>query len=168
GGCFISGDYSTDEPIVDLDGDEDLFLPDENVQWDFGDGTTIRDAGGWDHEYAAPGDYTVRLSVLVAGTDYTSAQVVTIGDEEAPEEVVPVEHASRSATVFESATDELPNTSVAPDVEPNDDIEDDVYDPGAYTVDEVLAYANDHPDQVEDIIRAEESGKQRVGILDKL
>jgi hypothetical protein len=45
---------------------------------------------------------------------------------------------------------------------------DDCYDPGAHTVDEVLAYANDHPDQVADILRDEERGKARVGILDRL
>lgn len=42
------------------------------------------------------------------------------------------------------------------------------YNPADHTVDEVLAYARDHPEEVIDIIEAEEAGKERVTLLDKL
>jgi xanthine/CO dehydrogenase XdhC/CoxF family maturation factor len=115
----------------------------------------------------------------------------------------------RDATVFESATDDEPNTTVSPeesqeqadavetytrlapgqtwsgpddqpgveqhpDPDPAESVPDpeqeesDAYDPSDHTVDDVLAYATDHPDEVEAIRVAEEQGKARVGILDKL
>jgi len=46
--------------------------------------------------------------------------------------------------------------------------EPEAYDPGAHTVDEVLAYADEHPDEVDQIIRAEEAGKHRSTLLDQL
>jgi hypothetical protein len=151
---------------VDLDGDQDLLLPDENVVWDFGDGTTVHDAGGWDHEYADPGEYTVRLEVLVAGTAYTEAELLNVGGVEPAPERVDVAHAERDATVFESETDDLPNNNAINADVPDADDED--YDPSEHTVDEVLAYLDDHPDEAKQIRKSEKAGKGRVGILDKL
>jgi hypothetical protein len=133
---------------VDLAGDEDLLLPDENVQWDFGDGTLVFDAGGWDHAYAKPGDYPVRLNIYVAGARYGSGEMITVGDPPEPE--VDPGYRERPATVFTG------------------DDETEVYDPSAHTVDEVLAYAAEHPDEVADIVSAEEAGKSRSTLLDKL
>lgn len=231
---------------VDLDGDQDLDLPDENVVWDFGDGTTVRDAGGYDHEYTGPGDYTVRLEVLVAGTSYNEAEVVSVGapvpvvhaldpdliaagaepiqmrvlganftpdcvivfnggDEpttfvSASEVTTGVEASTASGTVsvpvavrsgdgtlsnsmgfsfvggdveaFQSSpptvSEQEGATALTGDEDSNEDIEDDRYDPSQYTVDEVMSYAEGHPDQVDAIYAAEESGKSRVTLLDKL
>lgn len=164
-GAFTAAPYESGVR-VDLDGDEDLLLPDENVTWDFGDGTVIHDAGGWPHEYGADGEYEIRLTVLVAGVAYTSTETVTIGDEVVPVETVNPAYAERSATVFESETDGQPNHNAGPIDE--EAAEDEEYDPADHTVDEVLAYAEDHPDEVGAIRVAEEQGKARVGVLDKL
>ena len=155
---------------VDLDGDDHLGLPDENVAWDFGDGTVVYDAGGWDHTYAEPGVYAIRLTEMVAGVAFTSTQDVTVGTPPEDEPVVDVAVAERPATVFESDTDDLPNDSLPRGEEDVDELpsEPEAYDPGAHTVDEVLAYAEDHPDEVDQIIRAEEAGRNRVGILDHI
>ena len=179
---------------VDLDGDEDLGLPDENVQWDFGDGTLVNDAGGWDHTYAADGEYQIRLYIMVAGARYGQGDTVTIG-EAGREASVDPGYDARDATVFESETDELPNTTVTPEQSDAQaeavaayiageetgaevaDVSPDAaeatgnggaYDPGAHTVDEVLAYAADHPDEVNAIAAAEEAGKNRSTLLDRL
>lgn len=163
-------DAETNSVRVDLAGDADLGLPDENVTWDFGDGSEqVHDAGGWDHAYAGSGEYRVRLSVMVAGASFGSDQVVTVGDAEPVEAPLDPGVAARDATVFESATDELPNNSVSPDAAEASTVEpDEPYDPGQHTVAEVLAYAADHPDEVDDIVAAEEAGQGRVTILDKL
>jgi len=42
------------------------------------------------------------------------------------------------------------------------------YDPGAHTVPEVEDFANEHPEQLEEIIAAEEAGKARVTLLSYL
>jgi hypothetical protein len=42
------------------------------------------------------------------------------------------------------------------------------YDPAAHTVDEVIEYAEEHPDQVPDIYAAEQAGKQRSTLLSHL
>lgn len=42
------------------------------------------------------------------------------------------------------------------------------YDPGAHTVDDVLAHAQEHPDELDALIGAEEVGKARVTLLEKL
>lgn len=127
----------TDNSVrVDLAGDVDLLLPDECVEWDFGDGTLVRDAGGWDHAYAAAGSYDVRLTVGVAGSMFSTTQTVDVADP------VPV---AGDEEVLETA-----------------------YDPSEHTVDEVLAYVAEHPDEADEIREAEEAGKGRVTILDKL
>ena len=42
------------------------------------------------------------------------------------------------------------------------------YDPGEYTIAEVQEYVTDHPDELDDIYAAEESGKARITLLDWL
>lgn len=180
----------TDSSVrVDLAGDADLLLPDENCRWDWGDGTSTNDAGGFDHEYAGDGVYTVQCTVPVAGVSYSTAQDVTIGTPVAAEAVLDPGVAGRAPTVFESETDDLPNDNALdpepdggqsgspPDPEPTEpaadepveeDADDAVYDPGLHTVEEVLAYVADHPDEANAIAVAEEAGKGRVTILDKL
>lgn len=44
----------------------------------------------------------------------------------------------------------------------------EVYDPGAHTVAEVLAYVADHPAEADEILGRELAGRQRSGILDAL
>lgn len=44
----------------------------------------------------------------------------------------------------------------------------EVFDPGRYTVAEVLAYADEHPDEVQDVYDAENAGKARVTLLEGL
>jgi hypothetical protein len=46
--------------------------------------------------------------------------------------------------------------------------EEAYYDPSSHTVDEVLAYASANPDEVEEIYEAEQDGKNRTTLLDKL
>lgn len=42
------------------------------------------------------------------------------------------------------------------------------YDPGEHTVEEVLAHVEDHPDQLADVLDAEQAGKGRVTLLGAL
>jgi hypothetical protein len=42
------------------------------------------------------------------------------------------------------------------------------YDPGAHTVHEVLTYAQEHPDQVQDLLDAEEAGRGRSTLISQL
>lgn len=106
---------------VDLAGDEDLGLSDDMCEWDFGDGSPlIRDAGGWDHEYATDGIYPVRLVVTAAGARYGSGQNVSVGAVPKDAPVVGAGDTNpgvlaRDATTFESETDDKPNTSVSPE-----------------------------------------------------
>jgi len=90
------------------------------------------------HTYTSAGTFDITCTVLVAGTAYTTVQ-----PHEIPEDVL-----------------EPDPTSEPP--------ADGPYDPGEHTVDEVLAYCAEHPDEVEAIYDAEEAGKNRVTLLDKL
>jgi hypothetical protein len=45
---------------------------------------------------------------------------------------------------------------------------DEEFDPADYTIPDVVAYAEDNPDQLEDIIAAEEAGKARSTLLSQL
>jgi len=228
-----------------LDGDEDLGLPDANVEWDFGDGTAVvRSHTGRVHGYPGPGTYRARLSVLVAGTVVQSEQdvvvaggappvltsldpnLVIVGSAPVTLRVLGSGFADTSVIVFNGGDE--PTTFVSPtevttgvqpttasgfgtvpiqvrdpgglsntlgfdfrgyvppgggdepdEPEPPEGEEpeppeaeefdpDEEFDPGEHTVDEVLAYAAAHPEYTDDIIAAEEAGKARVGILDKL
>lgn len=146
---------------VDLVDDADLGLPDENCMWDFGDwdvgGDNLNDAGGADYLYSGPGVYAVRCTIPVGGVLYTTNQDVTVGDVPAAEPAIDPAYAERPATVFSD-----------PDEEPQAPPAEEEYDPGDHTVEEVLAYAAEHPDQADEIAAAEEAGKARVTILDKL
>jgi len=42
------------------------------------------------------------------------------------------------------------------------------YDPAAHTVTEVIGYVEDNPDQLEDVIAAEQAGKDRVTLITHL
>jgi hypothetical protein len=169
---------------VDLADDEDLGLPDAQVTYDFGDGTaTAHDAYGWDHGYTSPGTYTITCTIPVAGVQYSTAQEYAVEPVEEAEPVLAVEYQGRPTVLEdpENPSEEppmgnaFPNEPVNPSEpeEPEEGEEepvpeDEPYDPSAHTVDEVLAYAAEHPDEVEVIAAAEEAGKNRVGILDKL
>ena len=48
---------------------------------------------------------------------------------------------------------------------PPSNVGNDPFDPSAHNVKEVRAYAAHHPDEVADIIAAEEAGKGRAGVL---
>lgn len=201
GDFTVTTDEATNSVRVDLAGDADLLLPDDNITWEFGDNSPIiHDAGGWDHTYEAPGEYRIRLTMMVAGASYGSDQVVTFGEPV----LTPLDPgvAARAATDFDSDTDDRPNSSVTPEqtagqsaavadqiaagrMVPGDAYvgaggeeyppaaeaqpkESGPYDPSEHTVDEVLAYAAEHPDEAHDIAVAEEAGKGRVTILDRL
>jgi hypothetical protein len=155
------GDY-LDIIHVDLVSDEDLGLPDEQVTWDFGDGTPVaHDVYGWDHGYTAAGVYKVRCSIPVAGVLYETSQDYTVG-EPGPLSVDPA-YAERPATVFDdpdNPPEELPYGNAPPTEEP------ETYDPGEYTVAEVKDYLAKHPDETDAVLEAEEAGKARSGILD--
>lgn len=255
---LFTATVTADSVRVDLAGDADLGLPDANVTWDFGDGSDmVHDAGGWDHTYASPGTYPVRLTIMVAGTAYGESQEITVGtaaptvDSLEPNEAVcggpditmrvhgsgfdestvivfnggdepttlwsdtivqtgvkpslatitiTVPVAVRNGDVLSNALGfsflggaaatvtqpeppvaETPvepeatpavETPVEPDPEPApvepEPAPAEAYDPGVHTVDEVLAYADAHPDEVGAIIAAEEAGKNRSTLLDKL
>ena len=45
---------------------------------------------------------------------------------------------------------------------------DTPYDPSAFTVDEVLEYLEENPDQRDDVIAAEKKGKKRATLLEEL
>jgi hypothetical protein len=59
---------------------------------------------------------------------------------------------------------------VRTDTEPvaGDDLADDGFDPSQHTVDAVLAYVKENPDQAAAIVAAERDGKHRSTILDAL
>lgn len=42
------------------------------------------------------------------------------------------------------------------------------FDPAAHTVDEVKAYADEHPEEIEELLEAEEAGKNRITLVDWL
>jgi hypothetical protein len=169
---------------VDLADDEDLDLPNELVSWDFGDGTAPeRDAYGYEHGYLAPGNYTVRCTMPVAGVIYTTAQTHTVGKPEEPVDLAALNPGvlGRDATVFESETDDLPNDNAPPtDDAPTDPEVPDTYDvdtapldarvtdfdPGDHTVAEVKEYLAQNPEQMDRVLSEEQTGKQRAGILD--
>ena len=44
----------------------------------------------------------------------------------------------------------------------------EAYDPGGYTTAEVVAYASDHPDELDAIYQAEVDGRARSGLLAQL
>ena len=46
--------------------------------------------------------------------------------------------------------------------------DDGSFDPGDYTVTEVIGYVEDNPDELEAVIAAEEAGKARVTLLTHL
>jgi hypothetical protein len=48
------------------------------------------------------------------------------------------------------------------------ELDEEVYDPGAYTVADVQAYVTEHPDELDAIYAAEQSGKARSTLLDWL
>lgn len=119
-------DPATNTVRVELVGDADLGLPDDNVRWDFGDQSPgVHGSGGWDHTYESTGEYRIRLTEWVAGTAYTSDEMVSFGDEHPSETakrlggipdpvsgIINPAVLGRDATVFESETDDQPNTSV--------------------------------------------------------
>lgn len=51
---------------------------------------------------------------------------------------------------------------------PEADDEPDTFDPSAHTVDDVLAYVDEHPDDIERVAAAERRGKSRSTLLDAL
>lgn len=51
---------------------------------------------------------------------------------------------------------------------PSEPSGDDGFDPADYKVEDVIAYAEQHPDEVEAIINAELEGKGRVTIIEAL
>jgi hypothetical protein len=46
--------------------------------------------------------------------------------------------------------------------------DDDGYDPGADTVDDVLAYVDKHPDEADRVLAAEKAGKNRTTVVSQL
>lgn len=52
--------------------------------------------------------------------------------------------------------------------EEGDTSEDGAYDPSQHSVDEVLAYVEENPDQKDAVLQAEESGKNRKGVTTAL
>jgi hypothetical protein len=45
---------------------------------------------------------------------------------------------------------------------------DDVFDPGAHTVADVEAYVDENPDELDAVLAAEKSGKNRVTLVEAL
>ena len=64
-----------------------------------------------------------------------------------------------------------PNQQVVRDGEPvgivddNPDPQTEGFDPGEHTVDEVLQYLEDNPDEVDTVLDLESEGKARKGVL---
>jgi hypothetical protein len=223
GGAF-TWDGDGLEVTFNFDGDQDLDLPDECSEWDFGDGTQeFRESVSTTHTYARAGTYTARLTIRVGGVDYTSTEDITLDGQVAPvltslepataaiggpdftlrvhgtgfnEESVIVWNGADEPTTLESDVvvttivkpsmvaaavdlpvhvrngDELSNalgfsfTGIDPVPDPQQGGE--CYDPGAHTVGEVLEYAADHPDEVDDILERERNGKNRSTLVDAL
>jgi len=44
----------------------------------------------------------------------------------------------------------------------------ETYDPGEHTVEEVKTYVEEHPDEAEDVLAAEQDGKARVTLVEWL
>jgi hypothetical protein len=106
--------------------------------------------------FSAPGTYTVTLTLNgVAQAPITVKAVSGVapkltGDEEAPPE--------ESLEPHEAAT---PPEEFIPEAE-------ELYDPGDHTIEEVMAYATAHPDEVVDIYNDEVEGKARSTLLSQL
>ena len=101
----------------------------------------------------AAGAYTIAVNAVTgrpkgveAGEQQGLAQSSVTSDEPDEEPDEPEE---------EAAEDEAPQVDVA-------------YDPGAHTVNEVIAFAEENPEQVQDLLDAEEAGRRRTTLLNHL
>jgi len=127
--------------------DDDLPLGADHVSWDLGDGTTER---GTTVTHTYPYDsedvtYTATATVAVGGVLFSGGVDVAVAASDPPVPAL-------------TETDE----------EPTETDEEGPYDPADHNVDDVLAYADEHPDEVDEIIAAEEAGKNRITLLEKL
>lgn len=110
----------------------------------------------------AAGPHTITLTLngvaqpsfvitAVAGAGTATGLLSFEGDEEPPPEEAPPEE-----DVYDPDADKV-------------DYQVEVgYDPAAHTVTEVIGYVEDNPDQLDDILAAEQAGKNRVTLLTHL
>lgn len=97
--------------------------------------------------YPAAGSYPITLTAIAGTGPQTGLMSAPSGGEEpSPEE---------SESVPSPAAGEVPP-------------EETGYDPGEHTVDEVVTYAEAHPDDVGDLLAAEEMGKNRSTLIARL
>jgi hypothetical protein len=138
-----------------------------------------------DPEYVVNSGESLTLRVLGSGFDESTVIVFNGGDEattfvsdsEVTTGVDPsTSSGQRTVPIQVRGAGGLSNTlgfdfkglPAAEEEPPPPEPEVEGYDPGEHTVDEVLAYAAEHPDEVNAIAAAEEAGKSRVTLLDKL
>lgn len=157
-----------DEDVVTFTADDDE-LPDANIQWDFGDRTTEH-GRVVEHTYAEPGTYTAQVSVAVAGSIFQSTQDVEVGEPPAAEpkpadEPEQMPGADTQLAPGAGLPESKPGKRFTADDEPEAEEE---FDPGDYTVDAVVEYVDENPDELDRLIGMEEVGKARVTLLEKL
>lgn len=108
------------------------------VTWNFGDSGTATSSDAVVHTYAGAGTYTVTATMRAISGTVTDTASVTVPG-------------SGTVTLMEI---------------PSDPVES--FDPSLFTVNEVEVYANDHPDEVQAILAAEEAGRNRVTLVNYL
>jgi hypothetical protein len=124
--------------------------------------------------------YTGAAGVPASPIADTKAPVVTLpagahtvtltlnGVAQAPFTITAVAGAGPTSGLM-SAPDEGDGEEQVVEDDAPDEVDVEVgYDPAAHTVTEVIGFVEDNPDELEDIISAEQAGKQRVTLLTHL
>lgn len=120
-------------------------------------------AAGNGEGHAVP---TTNSDAALIAAEYTAREVAVEPEAEVEEQQeVTEEIESEETTTTEEAGE---SDEDEPDSEVEDNGAAEAYDPGAYTNDEVLAYVAEYPDSKDAVLAAEQSGKNRKGIVDAL
>jgi len=79
-----------------------------------------------------------------------------------------VEAAKAGAELSPDATIRKPGAAAGEQAAEGHEVDDEAFDPGAYTVDDVLDYVSDNPDERDDVLAAEREGKNRTTLINQL
>ena len=132
--------------------------PSGDLTWAFGSGASPATGNGVGPivvTYSGPGTKAVTLTVAGAGAPPPANGVLNMSVVVAGGTLRSVPH-------------DVPEASQQ-SAEPEPEVDVDVgYDPAAHTVDEVVEFAEAHPDQVDEILAAEQAGKNRSTLTSHL
>jgi PKD repeat protein len=141
--------------------------PAADFDWTFTGGTPATQAdskGPITVTYATPGAKTATLVVSGAGTG---------SDPSPPAGSYPITVTAVSGVAPlmagpQQSGEEPPPDEYDPDAPAQEYDYEEEYDPADHTVTEVIGYVEDNPEELEDVIEAEQAGKARVTLLTHL